>query len=524
MELDGTILGKFGKAGKQLKEFSTVHEIDCRNPTSCWSRKSRRGASRRSCCNDQTVRGRHVHCDALARLCVLGASRLGFERAVPEILVRRRRHFALKLPADIHLGEVAGVATNSHGQHLRLHADREPDGRPRQLAAVCPRRLAPLRVRSRPGILSAKSAQASTGSSFAHAVRVDPQDNIWVVDEGSSQVIKFDPDGRVLMVMGRKAEADQSVRRRAGGGAAGGGGAPGSGRARRGSDQFNRPSDVAWDAEGNIFVADGYGNARVAKFDKNGRSSTSWGTRGSDPGQFNTPHSIATDAAGNVYVADQGNKRIQVFDNDGTFKAQIANVGVPTALCISRGAHQYLFSSNRRRLRHGRRGDLQAGAGRPDRREVRQGRQAAQGIGTGQRPRLPERERAVRRRVGELAGAEVRALSEIDRGDYSARSATIGSISLQLLHTVHAMVPLAAGQARVSRARAAGSLSRTALSQRFASFLRLSTELTRRLLSDMPVVRLCRPEEGSCCGEPGWVGDQLPCRGQEPPQSALTAV
>ena len=87
-------------------------------------------------------------------------------------------------------------------------------------------------------------------------------------------------------------------------------------------------------------------NARIAKFDRNGRFLLSWGSRGSDAGQFNTPHSIATDAQGNVYVADQGNKRIQVFDNGGTFKSQITNVGVPTALCISRGSHPYLYSSH----------------------------------------------------------------------------------------------------------------------------------------------------------------------------------
>jgi DNA-binding beta-propeller fold protein YncE len=103
---------------------------------------------------------------------------------------------------------------------------------------------------------------------------------------------------------------------------------------------------VAWDAAGNIFVADGYSNARVAKFDKTGRFAKSWGSTGAEPGQFNIPHSLAVDAQGNVYVADMGNKRIQVFDNDGTFKTQITNVGAPRAICISPGAHQYLYSSN----------------------------------------------------------------------------------------------------------------------------------------------------------------------------------
>jgi DNA-binding beta-propeller fold protein YncE len=104
---------------------------------------------------------------------------------------------------------------------------------------------------------------------------------------------------------------------------------------------------VAWDGAGNIFVADGHGNnARIAKFDKNGRFLLSWGARGSDPGRFTTPHGIAIDAQGNVYVADQGNKRIQVFDNAGLFKSQISNVGVPGALCITAGPHQYLYSAH----------------------------------------------------------------------------------------------------------------------------------------------------------------------------------
>src|SRR5439155_18349909 len=112
-------------------------------------------------------------------------------------------------------------------------------------------------------------------------------------------------------------------------------------------DVFQRPADVAWDVAGNIYVADGLGNnARVAKFDKTGKIVKSWGSRGTGPGQINMVHGIAVDAQGNVYVADSGNKRIQVFDGDGTFKTQFANVGTPSALCITSGPRQYLYASN----------------------------------------------------------------------------------------------------------------------------------------------------------------------------------
>jgi sugar lactone lactonase YvrE len=104
-----------------------------------------------------------------------------------------------------------------------------------------------------------------------------------------------------------------------------------------------RPTDVAWDAQGNIYVADGYGNARIAKYDKNGKWIKNWGSRGSEPGQFNIVHGIAIDAQGNVYAGDEGNKRVQVFDSNGNFKTQFRNVGTPTALCITGGPRQVLY-------------------------------------------------------------------------------------------------------------------------------------------------------------------------------------
>jgi hypothetical protein len=196
--------------------------------------------------------------------------------------------------------------------------------------------------------------QGLYGFVFAENVRVDSQDNIWTVDSGSNMVIKFDTQGRVAMTFGRKPEAvtipamppESEPVQPPGAPAPFGGRGPGAGAL---GDNFGRPADVAWDSAGNIFVADGHGttgNARIAKFDKDGRFIKTWGSRGTAAGQFNTPHAIAVDAKGNVYVADRGNKRIQVFDNDGNFKSEYRGIGAPLAMCITPGAHQYLYASN----------------------------------------------------------------------------------------------------------------------------------------------------------------------------------
>ena len=172
---------------------------------------------------------------------------------------------------------------------------------------------------------------------FAHSVRVDKDDNIWAVDEGSNMVIKFSPQGKVLMLLGRRPESVAGIEE-----------TPGFGAPPPPAQPyvFNRQTDIAFDPAGNIFVPDGYGNSRVVKYDKNGRFVKAVGQRGSAPGDFNTPHTIAADAKGNVYVGDRGNARIQVFDNDLNLRAIYDNVGNPWAICISPGPHQYLYSSN----------------------------------------------------------------------------------------------------------------------------------------------------------------------------------
>jgi DNA-binding beta-propeller fold protein YncE len=261
----------------------------------------------------------------------------------------------LKLPADIHFGEVAGVATTSNG-NLWVYNQGGGLNLTVGAARLHPSGGARLFEFDRSGKflreIGSTNEERPYGFRWAQGVRVDPQNNVWVVDRGSRTIMKFDPSGRILMILGRTPEAIGEVGSSAGagGGAGRGGGGGGRGGGPPGAgvpgDNFNQPLDVAWDAAGNIFVVDGYTNARVAKFDKLGRFAKSWGQTGTEPGQFSVPHSIAVDAQGNVYVADMGNKRIQVFDNDGTFKTQFTNVGAPRAICISPGAQQFLYSSN----------------------------------------------------------------------------------------------------------------------------------------------------------------------------------
>ncbi len=310
---------------------------------------------------------RHISIAVLVAALLAGSPAVA-QFAVPEIRFDSTVD-TLKFPDSIHLGEAAGVATNSRGDVFVYTRTGHPTisiGTARPFAHGGSR----LFQFDKTGKFIREIGQGSYGFLVAQQVRVDPQDNLWVVDQMSSMVIKFDPNGQVQLLLGRKAESERvpaappATPAAAGegrGAAAAGRGAgpapdaegPPAGRGRGGlpgagaqSDLFQGPTDVAWDAAGNIYVADGVGNARIAKFDKNGRFVKSWGSRGLAPGQFNTPHGIAIDAQGTVYVADKGNRRIQVFDADGNFKAQFLNVGTPSAICITPGPRQYLYSSN----------------------------------------------------------------------------------------------------------------------------------------------------------------------------------
>jgi DNA-binding beta-propeller fold protein YncE len=291
----------------------------------------------------------------LAAVLLAGSTALA-QDTVPEIPFESVPNF-LKLPPDLYLGEAAGVAVNSKG-HVFVFSRGNSTGPAYAATAAQLLEFGP------DGRYIREIGKNLYAWSFAHAVRVDRDDNIWAVDKGSDMMIEFHPDGRVAMVFGRKKEASDE-------------GAEAWKHPRPPlpavDGQFRQPTDVAWDPQGNIFFSDGYINSRVAKYDKNGRWVKSWGAPGSGPGQFSTPHSIAADAQGNIYVADRGNRRIQVFDADGAFLREMKiNVpvppeaqpwmgakpaqgegqpgtmqsGAPWAICITPGPTQYLYSSD----------------------------------------------------------------------------------------------------------------------------------------------------------------------------------
>ena len=231
----------------------------------------------------------------------------------------------LKLPTDLYLGEAAGVAVNSRG-HVFVLSRGNTTG-PAYGAGA-----AQLLEFDAQGKFLREIGHNLYAWSYAHSVRVDKEDNIWVADKGSDMVIKFNPEGRVVMVFGRKQEASDEKT----------GPLPHPNPPLPPVDgMFRQVTDMAWDKAGNTYISDGYINSRIAKVD--------------------------------IYVADRGNRRIQVFDNEGKFLRQmtidvafdpnaspaIGNKpvlpmkgsqtmapGSPWAICITPPPNQVLFSSD----------------------------------------------------------------------------------------------------------------------------------------------------------------------------------
>ncbi|HVS87735.1 MAG TPA: peptidyl-alpha-hydroxyglycine alpha-amidating lyase family protein [Candidatus Acidoferrum sp.] len=194
------------------------------------------------------------------------------------------------MPEGFVLGQVSGVSVDSHNHVFVFH--RAENSWAADKSHPIPS----------PTVLCFDGATGKLLSSWGenrflepHGLRIDRSDNVWVTDRGLHQVFKFSQDGKLLMTLGTER-------------------VPGLD-----GTHFNRPTDVAFAADGSIYVSDGYGNSRVAKFSAEGKFLLDWGHKGQGPGEFDLPHSVAVDTQGRVYVADRMNVRIQIFDANGKF-------------------------------------------------------------------------------------------------------------------------------------------------------------------------------------------------------------
>jgi DNA-binding beta-propeller fold protein YncE len=210
---------------------------------------------------------------------------------------------------------------------------------------------------------------------FPHGIHVDGVGNIWVTDglgrgNKGHQVFKFGPDGKVLLMLGKA-------------------NTPGSG-----PDEFNAPSAVVTAPNGDIFVADGHGretNARIVKFDKDGKFIKTWGRKGSGIGEFDIPHAIAMDSRGRLFVGDRQNNRIQIFDQEGNYINQWHQFSRPSGVFIDKNDIIYVADSEsesvaknhdgwKRGIRVGKVSDGSVTAFIPDPVEKTSGTSAAEGV------------------------------------------------------------------------------------------------------------------------------------------------
>ena len=214
------------------------------------------------------------------------------------------------LPAGMNFGSVSGVAVNSKGHIFVLHRGPQP-----------------LMEFDATGSLI--HAWGDSLFSRPHGLRIDAQDNLWTTDVGAHVVYKFNPQGRLLLVLGVRGEAGDWHR---------------YGHLR----MFNEPNDVAIGPHGDIYVTQGHGKgeSRVLKFDKDGNYLKQWGKKGTAQGEFDLPHSIVADANGQVYVADRNNQRVQVFDAEGNFFRQWVYFGTPCGLVLGNDGAIYLANGH----------------------------------------------------------------------------------------------------------------------------------------------------------------------------------
>ncbi len=207
-----------------------------------------------------------------------------------------------QLPADVVLGDVAGIAVDSKDRVYLFNRGAHP-----------------VVVLDRDGTFVRAWGQGVFSN--PHGASIGPDDSLYLTDNGDHTVRKFTPDGQLLLQIG----------------------VPGQPSPPMSNVPFCRCTHTALSPTGDIYVSDGYGNACVHKFSPDGKLLKTWGKPGTRAGEFNLPHNICCDEAGLVYVADRENARVQVFDGDGNYVRQINNLHRPCGLCITRGTRPHIL-------------------------------------------------------------------------------------------------------------------------------------------------------------------------------------
>jgi len=182
-----------------------------------------------------------------------------------------------KLPSGWKLGPVAGVACDSEGRYYIFHRGKESP---------------PLLCFDRNGNLT--NSWGKDVFIRPHMAKCDEDNNIWLIDDEGHTIYLYSSDGKLLKTIGTTGVQGMD------------------------GSHFNRPTDITWSDEF-FFISDGYGNKRVAKFDRDLKFLGQWGSEGIEKGQFLLPHAISTANDGLVYVADRTNWRVEIFTSDGEF-------------------------------------------------------------------------------------------------------------------------------------------------------------------------------------------------------------
>lgn len=217
-----------------------------------------------------------------------------------------------KLPAGWSLTEVAAVAIDSHDRLFAFDRGEHP-----------------VMVFDRDGTLL-----TTWGENLfvrPHGIFIGPDDSVYCTDDVGHTVRKFTPDGRLLMTLGNAGQPSDT-----------GATSIDFRTIRRSGPPFHYPTNVALSPQGEIYVSDGYGNARVHKFAPDGRLLLSWGEPGDGPGKFRVPHGIAVRGDGTVWVADRENSRVQIFTADGAFIDQWTDVARPCQVTFDGGGNLWV--------------------------------------------------------------------------------------------------------------------------------------------------------------------------------------